>query len=121
MWSPSSHRFDTFPLILRSTLSMPTIATLSTGVSYRSRWREDILAQPEGLDCLEVIAEHYLDAPLERLAELDALRERYPILPHGIGLSFGTDAPLDEERLRKTAALVERVEAPWFSEHLAFT
>lgn len=91
------------------------------GVSYRSRWRADILAQPPGLDCLEVIAENYLDAPPERLAELDALRERYPVLPHGVGLSFGSDAPLDPKRLRKTAILVERVQAPWFSEHLAFT
>ena len=91
------------------------------GVSYRSRWRTDILGQPPGLDCLEVIAENYLSAPPERLAELDAIRERYPVLPHGVGLSFGSDAPLDPDRLRKTAQLVERVQAPWFSEHLAFT
>ncbi len=98
-----------------------TGARSGVGLSYRPRWRAEILARPPGLDCLEIIAEHFLDAPPERLETLDALRHRYPILPHGVGLSLGTDAPPDTDRLRKIAVLIERVQSAWFSEHLAFT
>src|SRR5205085_12671277 len=39
----------------------------------------------------------------------------------GIGRSVGTDAPLDEGYLDQVAAIVERLKAPAYSEHLAFT
>lgn len=106
---------------MRDFLNPATAAYLGAGVSYRPKWREDLLAGAPSVGCLEVIVEHYLDAPREKLEELALLQERYPLLPHGIGLSFGTDAPPDEERLRKTALLVERLRPPWFTEHLAFT
>jgi uncharacterized protein (UPF0276 family) len=40
---------------------------------------------------------------------------------HGVGLSIGTDAPLDFAYLDEVAAIVRRLEAPAYSEHLAFT
>ncbi len=44
-----------------------------------------------------------------------------PLTAHGIGLSIGTDAPLDLAYLDQVATVVERLEAPTYSEHLAFT
>ena len=38
-----------------------------------------------------------------------------------VGLSIGTDVPLDLAYLDEVAAIVERLEAPTYSEHLAFT
>ncbi len=100
---------------------MDRLPPLGVGVSYRPRWRQEVIAHRGELDCLEIIAEHYLDAPPEKRAELDELRALFPIVPHGIGLSFGTDAPLDERHLGQTARLVERVQPAWFTEHIAFT
>ena len=40
---------------------------------------------------------------------------------HGIGLSIGTDVPLDLAYLDEVADIVERLKAPAYSEHLAFT
>lgn len=100
---------------------MDRLPHLGVGVSYRPCWRQEILAPSGELDCLEIIAEHYLDAPPEKQAELDRLRALFPLIPHGIGLSFGTDAPLEERRLRPIARLVERVQPAWFTEHIAFT
>jgi uncharacterized protein (UPF0276 family) len=91
------------------------------GISYRSIWRQAILAHREQLGCLEVIAEHYLRGLPEKYAELDQIRAAFPLIPHGIGLSFGTDAPLDAAHLRNIAQLVERIQPAWFSEHIAFT
>jgi uncharacterized protein len=100
---------------------MEPLPSLGVGVSYRPPWRREIAARPAGLDCLEIIAEQYLDVSREKQEELDELRARFPILPHGVGLSFGTDAPLEEGRLRQTARLVERLQPAWFTEHIAFT
>jgi uncharacterized protein len=101
--------------------SMAELPHLGVGLSYRPKWREAVLTHRHEIGCLEIIAEHYLDCPAEKLAELDQLQAAFPLIPHGIGLSFGTDAPLDEDHLRRVARLVERVQPAWFTEHLAFT
>jgi uncharacterized protein (UPF0276 family) len=100
---------------------MAPLPRLGVGVSYRPKWREAVLAHRDEIGCLEIIAEHYLDAPPEKLDELDQLHAQFPLIPHGIGLSFGTDAPLDEAHLRRVARLVERLQPAWFTEHMAFT
>jgi uncharacterized protein len=43
------------------------------------------------------------------------------VTAHGIGLSIGTDEPLDFDYLDRVANIIERVNAPAYSEHLAFT
>jgi uncharacterized protein (UPF0276 family) len=100
---------------------MDELPRLGVGVSYRAIWGRDVLRQPDRLDCLEIIAEHYVDRTPRAERELAELGAAFPIVPHGIGLSFGTAAPLDAEHLRKVARLVERVGPPWFTEHLAYT
>src|SRR5436190_11826600 len=99
---------------------MDGLPQLGAGVSYRPAWRREMLTRVT-LGCVEVIADDYLDPSPESLAELDQLAARFPLVPHGVGLSFGTDAPLDETLLRQAATLVERVRPPWFSDHVAFT
>lgn len=91
------------------------------GFSYRPKWRRDVLNSEAQADCIEIIAEHYLNASPEKLDELDQLAARCPLIPHGIGLSFGTDEALDSEKLRKVARLVEKLEPACFTEHIAFT
>lgn len=44
-----------------------------------------------------------------------------PLTAHGIGLSIGTDEPLDLAYVDEIAGLVDRLKAPAYSEHLAFT
>jgi uncharacterized protein (UPF0276 family) len=46
---------------------------------------------------------------------------RVPLTAHGIGLSIGTDAPVDEAYLDKVAEIIARIKASAYSEHLAFT
>jgi uncharacterized protein len=94
---------------------------LGVGISYRPLWRQEVLVHRVHLDCLEVIAEHYLRGLPEKLTELDQLGAAFPLISHGIGLSFGTNMPLDAAHLRQIAQLVERIQPAWFSEHIAFT
>ena len=53
--------------------------------------------------------------------EIFDLVGRIPLNAHGVGLSIGTDVPLDLAYLDQVAAIVDRLKAPTYSEHLAFT
>ena len=72
-----------------------TLPVLGAGLGFREPYRADVLLDGEGVDFLEVIADHYLDAPPEKLRELDLLAERYPLIPHGLNLSLGSAEGLD--------------------------
>jgi len=52
---------------------------------------------------------------------LTAIRERYPISLHGVGLSIGGAGPLDTEHLARLCALADRYQPALFSEHLAWS
>src|SRR5690606_37773427 len=54
-------------------------------------------------------------------AQLRALRERYALSIHGVGLSIGSAEPLDRDHLARLKALCDRYEPESFSEHLAWS
>jgi uncharacterized protein (UPF0276 family) len=87
------------------------------GVGHRRPLDRWIRSRPPGLDCLELTAEHFFDAP-ERAAELGRL---YPTMVHGLGLSLGSPGPLDPATLGSFARVAEAAGALWVSEHVAFT
>jgi uncharacterized protein len=73
------------------------------------------------VDFLEIVADHYLDAGREKARELELLAGHFPLIPHGLDLSLGSAEGIDRAYLRKLAALVQRLDPPWWSEHIAFT
>jgi uncharacterized protein (UPF0276 family) len=91
------------------------------GIGYRSAigdWTRDHLAQ---FDMLEITVDHCLSSGESVASEIFDLVGQIPMTAHGIGLSIGTDVPLDLAYLDKVATIVERLRAPAYSEHLAFT
>jgi len=55
------------------------------------------------------------------LANLSKLRSRYRVVPHGVSLSIGASAPLDRDYLARLKLLVDRIDPPWFSDHLCWS
>jgi uncharacterized protein (UPF0276 family) len=55
------------------------------------------------------------------LAKLMAIRERYPIVMHGVSLSIGSTDPLNRDYLARLKALAARVEPAIISDHLCWT
>src|SRR5215475_11440171 len=91
------------------------------GIGYRSAigdWTRDNLAQ---FDMLEITVDHCISSGESVASEIFDLVGQIPMTAHGIGLSIGTDVPLDLAYLDTVAAVVERLRAPAYSEHLAFT
>ena len=94
---------------------------LGFGLGLRVDHYEAILADRPALEWLEVLTENYLVPGGKPLDYLMRMRERYPLVMHGVSMSIGSTAPLDLEYLRKVKALAERVEPAWISDHLCWT
>jgi uncharacterized protein (UPF0276 family) len=93
---------------------------LGSGLGYRRELRDDILASADEVDLLEIVTEQFLDST-ERFDELDELCDRFTVIPHGVGLSIGSAAPLDREYLAKIRRVSDMTGCPYYSEHLALT
>jgi uncharacterized protein (UPF0276 family) len=98
-----------------------TIPYLGAGLSYRSVFSSEIFKHQEEIDFLEIVADHYIDAPVEKLAELDLLRKHFVLIPHAINLSLGSSEGIDESYLKKLASVINRIDPPYWSEHISFT
>lgn len=98
-----------------------SLPTLGAGLGYRDPMRAEVFRKRDQIGWLEVIADHYLDAPPAKMEELDLLLDHFTVIPHGIHLSIGSAEGLDKRYLEKLARLVEHMSPPWWSEHLAFT
>jgi uncharacterized protein (UPF0276 family) len=93
----------------------------AVGLGYRSAIAEWTRANLDRFDVLEITVDHCIHGGQRVASEIFDLVGRVPLNAHGVGLSIGTDVPLDLDYLDQVAALVERLEAPTYSEHLAFT
>ena len=91
------------------------------GVGFKPAHFRDILASPQPVGFFEVHAENYMGPGGPPHAQLSALRERYALSIHGVGLSIGSTAPLDLEHLARLKILCGRYEPESFSEHLAWS
>jgi uncharacterized protein len=91
------------------------------GVGLKPKHYRDILEGAPDIGFFEVHAENYMGAGGPPHRYLTAIRERYPLSLHGVGLSIGADRPLDRDHLNRLKQLNERYEPGLFSEHLAWS
>lgn len=95
------------------------------GVGLKGQHVADILRPgaeaADGIAFLEIHAENYMGDGGPALARLEAVRARYPLSLHGVGLSIGGPEPLDGEHLKRLRTLADRFAPGLFSEHLAWS
>jgi uncharacterized protein (UPF0276 family) len=91
------------------------------GVGLKPDHVEQILAERPDLGFFEIHAENYMGDGGPAHRRLEAIRARYPLSLHGVGLSIGSPRPLDKRHLERLAALARRYEPGMFSEHLAWS
>src|SRR5262245_7069675 len=72
---------------------------LGCGVGLRREHYGHVLEQWPAVDWFEVISENFLVAGGRPLHVLDRVRERYPVVLHGVSLSIGSTDPLRFEYL----------------------
>jgi uncharacterized protein len=94
------------------------------GVGLGLRWeflQEVVDGAALDVDFFEVSPENYMRRGGYYPAQLERVRERYPISSHGLTLSIGAFERPDREYLRELRSEVERLRAPYHSDHLCLS
>lgn len=95
--------------------------SLGFGLGLRTDHYESVLNDRPNVDWFEVISENYLVPGGKPLHYLDRVRERYPIVMHGVSMSIGSATPLNMEYLIQLKQLAARAKPQWISDHLCWT
>jgi uncharacterized protein len=104
---------------------------LGVGVLYNAALPDFLRSNLELVDYVAVIPDTFWSdhgaGSVPRYAELEAdveflewLRERIPLVAHGIGLSIASAGPIDAEYIEQVAAWQSRFGFVWHSDHLSF-
>jgi uncharacterized protein len=96
------------------------LAGLGLKAAHAPRWLGQDGPAPQA-DFVELHAENVMVAGGPALRQLARVRERWPLSLHGVGLGLGGADPLSAQHLERLAALLQRFEPRWFSEHLAWS
>lgn len=91
------------------------------GLGLKPQHYTHILDTLPDIGFFEVHAENYMGDGGPPHHYLTAIRSRYPLSLHGVGLSIGGEGPLSTDHLRRLNALIERYRPQSFSEHLAWS
>lgn len=91
------------------------------GIGLRKEHFDAIAETRPAVAFFEAISENFMVAGGRPLDVLTRVRERYPIVLHGVSLSIGSVDPLDEAYLDRLDALAKRFEPAWVSDHLCWT
>ena len=94
---------------------------LGFGLGLRPQHYSEILDGDPDIDWFEIISENYMVPGGKPLYMLDRIRERYPLVMHGVSLSIASTAPLNTGYLDQLKVLADRVNPNWVSDHLCWT
>jgi len=75
---------------------------------------------PESIDFYEIAPENWMRIGGKLGKQLRALTERFPFVCHGLSLSLGGPAPLDEAFLKELKTFLDRHHIRLYSEHLSY-
>ena len=100
---------------------MSANALLGFGLGLRPVHYPEILDGRPRIDWFEAISENYMVPGGRPIHALMRVRERLPVVLHGVSLSIGSTDPLDDAYLQRLKALADRVEPAWISDHLCWT
>jgi uncharacterized protein (UPF0276 family) len=75
---------------------------------------------PHAIDFFEVAPENWIDLGGAAGRDLCNFTERYPFVCHGLSLSIGSPAPLDEEFLHKIRHFLDQHRISLYTEHLSY-
>jgi hypothetical protein len=94
---------------------------LGHGVGLRTPHYPTVVAEHPPCDWFEVISENFMVEGGNARRVLRAVRERYPVVLHGVSLSLGSIDPLSDDYLARLDRLAREVEPAWISDHLCWS
>lgn len=96
-------------------------AVQGAGLGLRRSFMDDLAAVDDApVDFLEIAPENWLEMGGRLGKKLRFFTERYPMLCHGLSLSIGGPAPLDETFVRRLKNFLDEHQIRLYSEHLSY-
>jgi uncharacterized protein len=99
----------------------PKPGYLGFGLGLRPQHYADILDGDPPVEWFEAISENYMVPGGQPLRMLERIRERYPIVLHGVSMSIASTTPFDKTYLQNLKTLAGRFEPEFVSDHLCWT
>lgn len=94
--------------------------SLGHGVGLRPKHYGQFLDEKPDVAWVEALSENFMGCGGRPLKVLEKVRRDRPVVLHGVSLSIGASAPLDEQYLKDWKALVDRVQPAMVSDHLSW-
>ena len=94
---------------------------LGFGLGLRTEYFESILSDPPAVDWFEITSENFMVAGGKPRHYLERIRERWPLVMHGVSLSIGSTDALDTDYLHNLRELARAIDPAWISDHLCWT
>lgn len=98
-----------------------SLARHALGLGLRIPHYDDIFESWPQVDYFEIISENFLHLSGLPRHNLDRVRQKYPIVLHGVGLNLLGHEPLNETYLDQLRRLADYVDAPFVSDHLCWS
>jgi len=91
------------------------------GLGLRRGLIDQLMANPpDDIDFMEVAPENWINVGGKLGEKFRFFTDRYPFLIHGLSLSIGSPAPLNESLLRDVKAFMDEHDIQFYSEHLSY-
>ena len=91
------------------------------GLGLRRPIMNELMADPPAdIDFMEIAPENWINVGGSLGKKLRFFTERYPFVIHGLSLSIGSPAPLDEQLVRDIKSFMNEHNVRMYSEHLSY-
>lgn len=102
---------------------MKPISSAISGVGLGLRWDfiDEILEKRPKLPFVEISPENYMGRGGYYDEALERAKDVWPMVTHGLTMSFGGVDPMRDGYLAGLREFVARVKSPWHSDHLCFS
>ncbi len=101
--------------------TQPQYPVQGAGLGLRRPLADKLMADPPAdVDFMEVAPENWIHVGGALGKKLRFFTERYPFLIHGLSLSIGSPAPLNEQLVRDIKEFMAEHEIRLYSEHLSY-
>ncbi len=91
------------------------------GLGLRREHYRDFLETEVPVDFVEVISENFMVEGGQPRHILRQIRERHPVILHGVSMSIGSADGLDRDYLRRLRALADEIQPLFVSDHLSWS
>jgi uncharacterized protein (UPF0276 family) len=91
------------------------------GLGLRKEHHAEFLSAEQQVDFVEIISENFMACGGRPMRTLDAVRERHPVIMHGVSMSLGSPTGLNHDYLAELKLLADRTRPLWISDHLCWT